>query len=355
MMRTSPAEVDYGNARIRARRTELLPGATLRAWAGKKPRALLSALADTPYREDVEYALARAAGLDAVHLALRQHQVRVLGALRSFYGGRSGKQLTLMLRGFDRRNLTAVLRGHARGTDPAFVSALLVPAGDLDGPTLDALVAEPTLRAFLERLVAWRLPSPGVARAVYEALPAYTRHGDLAVLERALSRAFTEELVAGLQDPSVGWAVHSEADKQNLLTTLRLWLVTPADLRSTTPIAPHLLPAGTLPASLLESLWRQETREGILTELSGRLAQPWIHPVRHWASGGSLVTLSEDLQAAWLRSGIGRWRGDPLSLDLPVAYLFSVLTETRNLRVMAIAGAQGRAVERITSRLVLVD
>ena len=68
---------EYGNARVRARRGDLLNQARYQDLAGLDTNRLLATLSDTPYRPDLVVATPRYRGIRLFHEALRVNLERV--------------------------------------------------------------------------------------------------------------------------------------------------------------------------------------------------------------------------------------------------------------------------------------
>ena len=82
------ADFDYGNTRLRAMKSRLIPRRTLEGLAeAGSVQGLINALTDTAYREAVEAALVRLVGMDCLAEALRNDLVATVGKAR-----RSGSQ-----------------------------------------------------------------------------------------------------------------------------------------------------------------------------------------------------------------------------------------------------------------------
>ena len=106
---------DYGNARLRARKSRLLGEADYhRLMSVESLDGLVAALADTPYRPDLEAAITRYSGLRRFDEVVRLHLGRVLGAMSRFYEGEDGEFVGLLVERWELVNLRAIIRGHAR-------------------------------------------------------------------------------------------------------------------------------------------------------------------------------------------------------------------------------------------------
>ena len=86
------ADFDYGNARLRAMKSRLIPRRALEGLTEiGHAEGLITALTDTAYREAVEAALVRLAGMECLAEALRNDLVATVGKARRFFRDRAGE------------------------------------------------------------------------------------------------------------------------------------------------------------------------------------------------------------------------------------------------------------------------
>lgn len=359
---------DYGNARLRAMKAELFDERDYQELLAKDLDGLIASLAQTVYKVDIEAALMRARGRRCVQEAVRTHLARTLRKVASFYSGHPAQQIALLLARWDRRNLLTVLRAQAvpaplrRDED---VLTLLVPAGRLDETDLTQLARQPDLHATVDLLAGWNIPDAETARTIRAAWPAYERSGDLAVLENAVNRAYALWLqhnvrwdkrvapraVAG--NDLLRWVLCAEMDHLNLLIALRLREARQVGHHDwTSPSAGGapgfqaleegpFLPAGGLPFDLLTRL-AAATREDALQALHTLPgAAYWQDALHAWQASGDLPALERDLEDQLTRAAISLFtRGDPLSIAVPIAFIWALENEGRNLRILAQGLAQ---------------
>lgn len=349
---------DYGNARLRVRRAELFDAVAYERLIGRDLDGLLAALADSPYRADVEAALPRYRGLPVLHRALSSNLVRELRAVADFYSGRSRDGIELLLSDWDLQNVLTVLRGLARRAPAEEILPLLVPAGTLDEVSAGELARQPGLRPAIELMVTWGVPSPAVARAAVGALPRYEQAGDLATLELSVARAHAAAVsrtVAreGWMAEALGPFLRERADRRNLLVAMR---VREARLRGEPPSGPEdpYLPGGRVPETALTSLAGTDEGQDVVLRLS-RLEPPpaWREPFERWAEHGELTRLERELERVAVRRAVSLlWSGDPLGIDVPIAYVVAKENEVRNLRLLGYGAERGVPVDALRELLV---
>ncbi len=349
---------EYGNARLRARKADLFAEVDYDRLLGRDVDGLVSALADGPYRSDVQAAIPRYRGLPALHHALSANLARTLLGIRGFYGGEAGELVELLLRRTDPRNLVALVRAQVRRTPADEALELVVPAGALDAVACAEIARQPDLRAAVELLVAWGVPDPEVARAIRRAVPAYERTGDLAGLEHAVVRACAAADARGLDAiPSTAWplerVLRAEADRANVVLTLRLRDAR-EDGESLVDEDPFV-PGGSIRPQILSWVVAARTRDQAVAALgAARLPPSWADAVADWGSDGDLVLLERRLEVAATLDSIALFReADPLGIAVPVAFMSAKENEVRNLRLLGHGARLGLAPGLLWEELVM--
>ncbi len=351
--------LEYGNARLRARRARLLDGADYRRLgeAGSLDR-MLGVLGDTPYRQDVEAAVARYDGLHRLDGAVRRHLARSLGDLVSFYRDPPVPLVDLLLERWDLRNVRAILRVHARPEPAPGTEPLVVPAGRLGDAELSDLAAQAGVRAAIDLLVAWRLPSIDTVRRLMAARADYEESGEFVVLESALNSAYAARLVgvlARLEDDSATAVLSGEIDASNVVTALRLFR---AGMEQAREIrwAEGYLPGGRLRSPVLDAVRLAASPDDALSVLLGAdLPAAWLAALTPWREERNPALVEERLRSAIARRAIALFHtGDPLGAAIPVAYVFAKEAEARNLRLIARRIVHGLSYAEIEPHLVVI-
>jgi V/A-type H+-transporting ATPase subunit C len=354
---TSAGGFEYGNARLLARKGTLLTEVAYDRLLGRDIDGLLSALSDGSYRPDVQAAIPRYRGLRALHHALSANLARTLGEVRSFYLGRPGEMVELLLDRADARNLVTLVRAQVRRTPAEEALELVVPTGALDAVACEEIARRPDLRAAVDLLVAWGVPHPAVAHAVRRALPAYERTADLASLEHAIVRSCAAILddrlsavataAAPLED-----AVRAGFDADNVVLALRLRTAREDDEPSFE--GDPFVPGGGVAPAILHRAVEADTRDDAMAALSGaRLPAAWIDALAGWAADGDLVLLERRLEVASTLRALGSFRADPLGVGVPVAFVAAKENEVRNLRLLGHGARDGIAPGLLRQELVM--
>ncbi len=346
MIGTRRADFDYGNTRLRARRGELLDDAAYEGLLGKDLDGLLDMLADTPYAPRGEPA-GRIGKLGRLHLAIRTRQAGSLEQMRSFYSGPARDLVDVLLSRFDLQNVISVLRARARpqtSVDDAL--AALVPVGWLVEPVAGEIV-HPQELAGVVNVLAARMPDREKANVLRQAFGEYERTGDLAAMERHVVADHVARLAGRLASAGKAGAAllrfaRREVDERNLLVALRLRAAIASGAQGTVPVADVALAGGSVPPAVLAAVASAETPATVVATV-GRLAGGiWAAALERWAATGDLHALQRTLERAATADAMALFlTGDPLGIDIPLAFTTAVQVEVRNLRLLGEAVVRG--------------
>src|SRR3972149_10640726 len=123
-------DFDYINARVRATRSRLLdPGRMEELLGAFTFDALLAGLTNPPYGRDLQEALARYRGIQAVDEALARNFSATTQKIRSFGDGKPRALIEALLLRWDLANVRAVLRGKHTGRSEEDIMESALPAG----------------------------------------------------------------------------------------------------------------------------------------------------------------------------------------------------------------------------------
>jgi V/A-type H+-transporting ATPase subunit C len=179
---------DYANARVQCIRSRLLGrGGITNLLAQSGLEARLESLKRTDYGGELAAQLARQVSpLAAVEHALRARVVNDLAQLDRFLAGEKSQTLfRVVLAIEDGWTLKTIMRAVAAGEIPERIFALVVPTRELDHAALQELVRQRDVKAIVDLLASWR---SAYARPLQDALSKFAPHHDLTHLEVALDR-----------------------------------------------------------------------------------------------------------------------------------------------------------------------
>jgi V/A-type H+/Na+-transporting ATPase subunit C len=359
MMARTPPRFDYGNARLRARRQARLTSAQVMELAGRDVEGLLGALAETGLRAAAEAALARGGGLRRLHDAIRVHEAGELEALRSYYEGQARELIDVLLSRFELHNLLVLVRGALRDAPAEQVLRDVVPVGAFRGALAAEVAGQQEAATAIDLLVGWRLPDPGIARALARGFEAYERDEDLAKLGHALSAAFWERVAARLDEignpaAELRAVLARRIDEVNLLAALRRRAVLAGGETGELPHRLGWLAGGRAAAASLDTGMRLPDAGGTAAALIAAVGGYSRPALERWVADGDIVAVQRALERRRLLDELALFRhADPLGIAVPIAYVAELELEARNLRILAAGAAQLSSPEQLSSQLVL--
>jgi V/A-type H+/Na+-transporting ATPase subunit C len=344
------ADLAYGNTRLHARRGALLRDADYERLLGVNVDGLLGALEDTPYAPDVEAARGDDR-LRRLHQTIGAHLSRSLEEMRSFYGDRARRLVDVLLSRFDLHNVLAVLRAKAGTQGPA--DDALVRVGWLVEPLAGEILRENKLAAV--DLLARSTPDREQAGALRAAFREYEITEDLAALERTVVTDHLARTVAGLQAAGPDAATllrfaQRAIDERNLLVALRLRDALASGAETEPPPSATRLEGGSIPLAAFEQALAAPTAAAVV----GGLADAgWQPPLQRWAANGDLTALERDLERRCIADAASLFTtGDPLAIDVPIAFTAAKESEARNLRLLGEASVRGIDAEDVRRELL---
>jgi V/A-type H+-transporting ATPase subunit C len=326
----------YVNARVRGMYSRLLDKKSLSNLILKPDiSSLITALEETPYREDLERALVGKPGLSGIEEALRQNLVRTIRKIGEFLQGEKGERyIQIFSSRWDIHNLKTILRGKRIKVPTMEIRENLVPAGEFDESLLSELLKQPDVKSVIDLLATWDVV---YAIPLTRAFPDYSAHGDLFILENALDRFYYERalsLVPGRSaaEQKIREIIGTEID----LINIKLLLLVFRDHVDPEDAEPMLLDGGKV---LNRKKLRALLNLGSIASLIEYLEEtPYRFLADLRSSEGDSVKVSAYqhlLDEYLIRHAVRLYRGDPLSVTVIIGYLWAKYTEVMNLRIIA--------------------
>ena len=358
---TSSPDFVYGNTRLRARKAQLLTEADYEALLDRDTAGVQEGLAQTGYGPELEAALARG-GPRPVEKAVGDHLARVLTEMRSFYRDRARDLVDLLLARFDRHNLLTLLRGQVRSQPAELTLTAIVPLGPLGGEAAEEIARRDEVASAVDLLTAWRLPDPTTAATLAQAWPRFERTGDLAQLEHELATAHARRVGREIASApaTLRELIARECDATNVLVVLRLRAALRAGELTELPPPPEggrYLPGGRIGEDALEAALHLPVPADTVAALADAAQRDdWRGPLERYVETGDLPLLQRELETARVRWALRLFlSGDPLGIDVPIAYTVGNENETHNLRLVAEGAAEGEPAQTVRPRLLLAN
>jgi vacuolar-type H+-ATPase subunit C/Vma6 len=153
------AYFDYGNTRLRARLSHILPVRTLeRLSESTTIDGFLSALSKTSYQSAVEEASAISHGLECAENALAIDMIKITGDLRKYYSDESAEYMQLILLRYDLMNVMVILRGLINHLASEEIKRSLVLIGLIPKTILMTLAESSNVPNAINKMVTFKLP-----------------------------------------------------------------------------------------------------------------------------------------------------------------------------------------------------
>jgi len=359
------ADFDYGNTRLRAMKSRLIPRRALEGLTEVgSVQGLINALTDTAYRDAVEAALVRAVGMECLAEALRNDLVATVGKARRFFRDQAGDLAALVLRRYDLHNVKTVLRGLVRQVPASEILASTLPIGELRPVDLSELARSQNFRAAIDLLATWAAP---LSQPLLELRARRRGEGvEVSELELALDRwhVHTAMQVAREADEegrTLFEALRLEADVTNIMTALRLGSVADAALTLRERFGADDLTAlfvdpGHVRFGLLTEAVRKSSVGEAVSVLVGTPYGPILaSAMQGYSATGRLSIFERALARRQLRHAAGLCARDPLGIGVLVGYVALKTNEVANLRAIAQGLMLGEKPERIRAELMFVD
>ncbi len=335
----------YINARVRAMRSRLLdPGRMEEFLVLPTLDALIQALTNSPYGPEVQDALTRYSGLRAVDDALARNFYHATTKVLGFADGKVRALVESVLMRWDRANIRVILRGKHTGRPDDEILSNLFPAGALSEVALREMTSQPDVAGVLGALGGLDHP---FAPALAAGLAAYQKSKDLFDVELRLDRAYATYGLqiakgGGYNEQVVREFLQAELDATNVKTALKLQ---GAKALTRKDKARFYVPGGRL---VSEELYLMLTDP---TSAEQALIGLRVHgfPIK---VVDDLAVVERELDLAMIREQTARYLGDPLSIDLLIAYFAMKYNEVVNLRLIARGKVLGIPRDRVRKEMV---
>lgn len=304
------------------------------------PQAFIAALAKTPYRRSLEAALVRLGGREAVAWAMHEELEKTVGSLRRFYRGQAAEMVALILRGYDVRNLKAVLRELSSQATPDDLAPALWPTFELLADVLYELAQATNVRAAIDLLASMGAPMSAPLLRLRSERPGAA----LPEMELHLEQWYFEEAFKDLEElnnDTLCEAFRLEADLVNLQTVLRL-----AAMPDEYTALPEWLGTDEVsrlfvsPGSLGYELLAKAASQGTVGEAVSLLAEsPYASALstgmEKYGESGRLSHFEAQLYKLRLDKMARLIARQPLGIGLVLGYLALKTNEINNLRWIA--------------------
>jgi len=345
----------YGNARVRGMRSRLLtPRVFDELMALPDLNKIISTLIDTEYGPEIETAIIHGRTPAAVDEAFRANMVGTFQKVMGFLNAEAYGLVGTLLGRWDLFNIKSIIRGKHMHLMPEEIEDGLYAVGALSPTELHVLVQLEDIRAVVDTLVTWESPYAVPLRG---ALAAYGEGGNLASLELALDRYYSDWAAKRLQGRRANAVLARrilglQVDSINLLTTFRLLK---SDIGDVDPKSFYLSGGAFVGEELFDAMTGLSDVDEVLDALkSTPYARQLEAVISTYVEEGSLSVFERALEDYVMRKALDSGRGDPLGVGITIAYLWAKQNEITNLRIIVKGTAVGMPADRMRKELILV-
>lgn len=353
-----PSGRDYGycNSRVRGMWASLIaPEVFEQLVSAPDFDAQIRILDATPYKPELEDALLQGHTAASVDRALRENLAHTSDKVLELIPEDGVGLVQALLARWDIFDVKTVLRGvHAHSTPSEMIDSFM-PAATFSDAELAELARCGSVKAVVDTLATWRLP---YARPLSAALADYRERSETAPLELALDCWFFTQMRERLrkgrgQDRAIVRRVFGvTVDVENLRTVFRL---AGAGLDADES-ARYWLPGGSaIDLRTFQGLARADDVDAALDALAHTpYAKPLEEAAMTFLKTGRVSVLERALEQLLTRQIIACRRPDPLSVGVPVAFLWAKQNEVSNVRIAVTGRSVGLPEARLREELILV-
>jgi V/A-type H+-transporting ATPase subunit C len=333
-------EYEYVNARIKGMRRNLLNPSVFETLILKPDvDSIITELANTAYKDEIEKASVQYTGIRCIEVALRRDFSAAFRKILRFMKGdqkedESEKYIKILLGRWDVQNIKTILRGKNIHIPSAEILECLVPAGELDETTMVELIKQSDVKAVIDLLATWGI---SYAKPLTRNFKEYSEKRDLAILEYAIDRFYFKNALFAVNGESnddrlVREMVMTEIDVTNIKIVLKMI----RDKIDVDEARDYLIEGGkSLDIEKLLAMVRAGSLEGAI-KLLETTPYSFLNKVpNEILKAGKISVLEKELEKYLIKLGISRFLGDPLSIAIPIAYIWAKYNEITNIRIIA--------------------
>jgi V/A-type H+-transporting ATPase subunit C len=249
-------------------------------------------------------------------------------------GDESEKYIKILLGRWDIQNIKTILRGKNIHIPTAEIQDCLIPAGELDDTTMIELVKQPDVKAVIDLLATWGI---SYAKPLTRNVKEYAEKRDLAILEYALDRFYYKNALNAVKggsynDGLVREMIMAEIDVTNIKNVFRMI----RDKIDVEEARDYLIEGGiSLDIENLLTMVRTGTFAGAIKLLE---TSPYAFLSKfpeEVIKAQRISVLEKELEKYLIKRGISRFLGDPLSIAIPIGYIWAKYNEITNIRIIA--------------------
>jgi V/A-type H+-transporting ATPase subunit C len=353
------AELDYLNARVRGMSTALLSSGFFDQLLNSEgENILIDSFLNSTYEEELRSALTDKSGVDAISSAIRRQIANTFNRIRRIAPDEPRQLLNVQLSRWDMANVLAVIRGKINGATADEILEATLPVGELTDAQLAELAAETDLDAVANALLTWNFTFAFTVRnAIAESVGETEEESDLKALSLTLNRGYFE------------WALDQLRGRDEDTRTVRRQIQHQIDLfniKSALDVVrqrekgyeladPELISGGTMRRRALTELTGVDNMESAFELLGKTPFQVAVERgILAYGETRNLAVMERFLEDVVIEKGCRLFRTDPLSIAVPLGYIWRQYNEFVNLRILVRGKRYQMPANAIREELLLV-
>lgn len=326
-------EYDYLNARIRGMSRILLDNDTIdQLLKAEGEQLIIDVLMNSVYSTYLSEALVSKGGITAAETALRRNLFETVKTVLSLAPPGPRRILRIQMNRWDLINIITILRGKTAKMPGPEIQSAMMPAGEFHPVQLADLAAEPDIISVANALTTWGYDYGSILRI---AINEYNE--SLTALESILhinyfNWAFSQLDPRDKQERILIDSLRIQIDLSNIISLLRL-----IDYRTRESGIPeiNLIPNGSLSIKAVHELQNAKDLDEALETLEKTLFAPAVEKgILSFGRSSQLGSFERFLEAVVLEKGMKMFRADPLSVAVPLGFIWRKICEYQNIRMI---------------------
>ncbi len=345
----------YANARLRGMRSHLLPLEFYERLIDDVDVAqVVKDLMDTDYGPDLESELVHGRTAAVIDEALKANMIREYQKVLKFLHPDARALLSTLLGRWDVFNLKTILRATKNHVPYEDMKTSFFPGGYLSSEELEALAKFEDVGVVIDTMAMWGYVYAAPLRRAY---PEYSRTNDLAPLELALDRQYTEWAASRLRGQSTDVVVvrailSMQVDIFNLVMVFRLLK---EDVEHVKPENLFLEGGRVVSRKQFLELSKLSDVDEVLDFLKNTpYATALDAAALRYLENASITVFERALEDLLMRRALLSSIRDPNGVGVAVSYLFGKQNEVTNVRIIVKGKAVGMPADRVREELILV-
>lgn len=336
----------YVSTRMRVRKAKLIPREEYLRMLNMGLPEFTRLIVELEYKREIDELSASFKGVDLIENAMSWNLAKEYQRVIALAPGEMKGFTRDYLHKWDIQNILSILRGKELGFSDGKIRAVLVPAGALDAPTLDRLVAESSVDRIVEQL-----PIKQLSAILSEGLETHS----FGKLENELYKYYYATLIkaarGGMKDgrPFLKYVMF-EIDIKNITSVFRM-RAQGGDNAAQQNI---WIPGGSFKPEELERLSSVESTDEVVDSLKKKInVTVLLDALESMREKKPIYSIESALIAAQLNQMDKVSKRNPFSISPLLVYLERKKYEVSNLRAIARGKEAGLSAEILEKYLVM--